>query len=375
MVRGRLSDGKTARITPVEVTLEDEGLRLTPLAQGDLFAEPELWPYAVVRLVDHGGGELRLGRTDAPDMRLVVPDALRGDLAARAPKVLTRAKASARVWGLVTAAVAGSLVAAAAIFMGIPLAAGPLAQATPPGWEEPLGDFAADTLRDTFPRCEGPNADAAEGAIAPLAQALAKAGGVEQPLDIAFVAHDTPNALALPAGRIKITSGLLEALDAPDQLAAVLAHEIGHVRARDGLIGLYRRAGMALALELVTGGAGLGQALFRAFGDLADLGHTRVQEERADDAGRDMMAKAGYDPAALARAFNRMRAWAEADAKTREGPDFELPEWLSTHPDLEGRIARAGQAPRPDAPAPLSAADWAMVRAACGFPDLTEQAP
>lgn len=254
-MRGRLSDGRTARLIDVEIALHDEGLRLSLIDMSPMDGEAlVVWPYAQIRLIDTVGADLRLGRRDDPDVRLVAPRELREALSQRAPGVLTRRGQSRRAAVLIGLGVVASMALIAAVFLGIPWAARPLAHATPAAVEKQLGAFAARQLGSAMPLCEGPNAQAALAALAPLTQRLERAAGVAQPITYAFVAEDAPNALALPGGQVWITHGLLEALNQPDQLAAVLAHEIGHVHARDALEGFYRRIGLGAALEIMTGG-------------------------------------------------------------------------------------------------------------------------
>jgi len=122
------------------------------------------------------------------------------------------------------------------------------------------------------------------------------------PYEFVVINNDTPNAWALPGGKIAINRGLLVELEDESQLAAVLGHEIVHAAARHSatqmtqatLIGLGSQlAGVAAQNtrygELVNLGTQVGGALVQAK-------YGRGQELEADQYGMKYMSKAGYDP-------------------------------------------------------------------------------
>jgi predicted Zn-dependent protease len=144
------------------------------------------------------------------------------------------------------------------------------------------------------------------------------------------------NAFALPGGKIGVNTGMLEVATDQDQLAAVVAHEVSHVVAQHGAERMSQQfatqAGLDLARvlagapspskNLVLGVLGLGAQ----YGIL--MPYSRTQESEADLYGLDLMAKAGFDPAASARLWRNM-------ARSGGGAP---PEFLSTHPSHETRI-------------------------------------
>jgi beta-barrel assembly-enhancing protease len=360
---GRLSDGKSARVVAVAIDIVEDGLRLTPApATG---REPEVWPFAQIRLVEIVGTDLRLGRLDDPDARLLAPEALRGPLSELAPLVLSKRKASRRTAVAVGAGIAATLALTAGVFIGIPLAAGPLAQMTPMETEAQLGKVAVAQLSPFMPPCAGGASIAAEATLTPVLRRLEREAGLSGPVTLRFVDVEEPNALALPGAQVWVTRGLLESAKAPDEIVAVLAHELAHVRNRDGLTAFYRRFGAALVLDVITGGSGIGQQVILLSGDLAELGHTRGQERRADAEALDTMQRAGYDPAALSRAFERIEADVEKKREAKGG-GFKLPGWLSTHPDTEVRRRAAEARANPSAPQPMDESSWAVLKNACG---------
>ena len=159
------------------------------------------------------------------------------------------------------------------------------------------------------------------------------------PYRFVVVNDSSPNAFALPGGKIAITRGLLVNLDNEAQLAAVLGHEVGHVNARDSVQGMQRGLLLDLSLGLLSGATD--QMAYGSFarkaGSLAagllDKSYSRDQEREADKLGIDYMVKAGYDPVGAVQLQEFFYL------KMENGAD---PQWLSglfrTHPFSKERL-------------------------------------
>jgi predicted Zn-dependent protease len=143
---------------------------------------------------------------------------------------------------------------------------------------------------------------------------------------------DTPNAFALPGGKIGVHTGLFKVAKNDAQLAAVLGHEIGHVLSRHSA----ERVSQGLVAQVGTTavGASYGDAAANLFAQAATLGvilpYSRTQESEADDIGLTLMARAGYDPRQAIPLWENFK---------KEGGS-RPPEFLSTHPAPETRIQR-----------------------------------
>lgn len=139
------------------------------------------------------------------------------------------------------------------------------------------------------------------------------------------------NAFALPGGKVFITRGMLEQLDSEAELAAVLAHEIGHVTSEH--IGeQMTRQGLFEIGGQVVGAATesqLAQALFTVGGGLYNLHFSREQELEADRDGLRYMVNLGYDPQGMVRVLQVLEEGAQGGF---------MPEFLSTHPDPGNRL-------------------------------------
>ncbi|MGI9501243.1 MAG: M48 family metallopeptidase [Geminicoccaceae bacterium] len=144
---------------------------------------------------------------------------------------------------------------------------------------------------------------------------------------------DSPNAFALPGGKVGVNSGLFKVAKNDDQLAAVIGHEVAHAIARHGAErmsqGQLAQAGGA-AVAVATGS----QTYVSAYAVLAQYGfalpNSRTQESEADHIGLLYMAEAGYDPRAAVDLWRNMEA---------AGAGGQM-EWLSTHPSPGNRINR-----------------------------------
>ena len=147
------------------------------------------------------------------------------------------------------------------------------------------------------------------------------------------------NAFALPGGKVAVYTGMLPVTRDENGLAAVLAHEIGHVIARHGGERVSQQMLVNVGLETTMAALSRGNpATVQAVASLLGAGATvgvllpwsRAQESEADHLGLILMAKAGYDPHAARDLWVRMAAASKGSGRP--------PEFLSTHPSEPTRI-------------------------------------
>lgn len=154
--------------------------------------------------------------------------------------------------------------------------------------------------------------------------------------EVTLFESDEVNAFALPGGKIGVYTGILKVANNQDRLAAVIGHEIAHVLAHHA----NERASAAtlanigvVAIGLATNRNQNSQLAIAALGLGVQYGiimpYSRTHETEADLLGLDIMAKAGYDPREAPKLWQAMKA----DKKE------SIPEWLSTHPSDDNRIA------------------------------------
>ncbi|MDD2309037.1 MAG: M48 family metalloprotease [Desulfuromonadaceae bacterium] len=156
-----------------------------------------------------------------------------------------------------------------------------------------------------------------------------------------FAVLDSPvqNAFAVPGGVIFISRALVSILDDEAELAAVLAHEIGHVSAKHALKST-QRAQFFQGVGTITAASvkgDKGKQFAAAIGDmqtvLFDKGLDKTMEFEADLAAMETTYRTGYDPSAMIRVLEKLQKL-EVSSTDKKGS------WFSTHPPLSERIAR-----------------------------------
>lgn len=351
MIAARYADGRAATTHDVQIELGATNL----IVHGG--PAPAIWNYAAMARGDDGNGQITLKRVPDNGERLFISWE---DAAAlqHAPHLFTpRAHGVERpvvVWSLTAVA-----VSLAAIFLiGVPLFAGPIADALPQGYRDRVSQIAWGQVDTMGAYCDG--GYEGEAALDDLAYRIAEASNVPQRdyINVNLLNSPIPNAFALPDNSIVITSGLIALAEHPDELAGVLAHEIAHVERNHVLKNIIGNVGAGIFFDIIFGGAGIGQVIAIASVNLAGLRYSRGFEEEADARALDYLDAANIDPGGIARIFERLQRFYEAEAGG-------LPALLSTHPDSADRGARAQARAQPSRPPALDAVQWALVRSAC----------
>jgi len=349
-------DGQTPVSQRVSITVGDQTLELTHAETGVTHS----WPLDALRsLPDQAASNtLVVARGDDHTGRLVIRDieAARAILNA-APDLppLRGPRGGWRRVGIMGMAAIGAL--AGIIFGLIPIMADQGARFIPPEAEAALGQTIYTQIHgagDTLECIATPGLEALEK----MQRRLMAGTDLPYPLNIRVVLDPAINAFALPGGHIILNSGLIDAAGTPDEVAAVLAHEIGHVDNRDGTRAVLRSVGsfglVGLAMGDVFGGsiiAGLGRGVL-------DSSYSRAAEERADAYAVTMLQGAGVYAGALASFFERLQA---------SGQDMDLGvfQHLSSHPDTLARITAARAADTGAGQPILSPASWAALQGVC----------
>jgi Zn-dependent protease with chaperone function len=217
----------------------------------------------------------------------------------------------------------GLLAIVFAVYFVLGYLADLIAERLPPRFETAIGAaIHSEIARDDVP-----------GASAKLQKILdslaASAEGLPH-LAYKVSVHDQAavNAVALPGGRIVVFSGLLAELKSENEVATVLAHELGHFAHRDHLHGL----GRGLVLLAITASLGLS-------GDLPgfvapsvqtfNLKYTRDRESAADLYAADLVARTYGHAGGVVEAFGVL---------ARQERGHQGPELMATHPDILWRM-------------------------------------
>jgi predicted Zn-dependent protease len=155
------------------------------------------------------------------------------------------------------------------------------------------------------------------------------------PWEVHVISVDEANAWCMPGGKMAIYTGLIQKLNlTDDEIAAVMGHEIAHALREHARERISRQMGTQMAVGIagaLFGIGQLGQGLGNMVADVTlNLPNSRLHETEADRIGVELAARAGYDPRAAIRLWEKM-------AKGSNGG--QPPKWLSTHPSHEDRLA------------------------------------
>lgn len=325
----RYFDGLSAESRPATAWADTNGVWI------EREGEPaRCWPFEEIVLMRGGRHEaVQLERRSTP-VEVLVVDAtgFLDELRASMPRGVKLSGGGPGLPGLQTLlmiAAVGALVLFSLYRFGIPMLAEVAADHVPPEWERQYGE---NVMRSLVPEAERVTAPEIVGPVRTAYRSLAKGAGLEDLPEHAIVWRQAmPNAFAAPGGSVVLTTGLLAILEDPDQMAAVIAHELGHVGHRHVIRSALRELSLGLLLGLVAGDQSVLSHGLRTAGELGGLSYSRDQEREADEVGLRLLEAHGVSGTALVGALERLKA-----ASGSPG----LPGFLSTHPAPEDRIRR-----------------------------------
>jgi Zn-dependent protease with chaperone function len=350
----------------VRLSTAPKGLSIT-LAEGPAL----IWPYRSIRL-DEGDRPdslpLNLHREEmgaATGERIEIKDqtfaaallplcpALRGDA------VLRRKSRNKIIFWSGAAVLSLGLM----IFKGLPILADKLAPLVPWSTEEKLGaavegQVLAQLGGGEKPKfCAGDTPGPATDALAKLVDRLATEANLPGKPIVRILDAKIPNAFALPGGRLVLLSPLVKSAKSVDEVAGVLAHEMGHMANRDSMRSLIHAGGLSFLVGTLLGdftGAG---ALVIASRTLLGNRYSRQNENEADAFAVRVMNAAGGDVTKMGDFLKRVAS-----------SSLERPlELLLSHPVTEDRVKalQAGAVVRPNREPLLSAQEWQILQNAC----------
>ena len=173
---------------------------------------------------------------------------------------------------------------------------------------------------------------------------VAQSAGLAGQCRFTLVNSDVVNAFAVPGCYIYVTRGLVSIVNSEDELASVLAHEVGHIAAnhsdRQQRRSVLRNLGV-IAVSVLTGSENLSSIASAAAGYFT-LRYSRKHEYEADDLGLKYLRGAGYDPYAAVDMLTALGRHTDFLTKTRGRDEARsIPEWALTHPLTQNRLDRA----------------------------------
>ncbi len=243
---------------------------------------------------------------------------------------LTRAESSWKFVGF--AAIATVAVLIGIYRYGLPAMASAAASVTPASISKLIDAGALDTV-DRVLFSESSLEEDRKAELTTLFGKLVKTSGESSPpLRLLFRngGRIGANAIALPGGTIILTDQLVALAEKDDEIAGVLAHEIGHVSGRHSLKQIYRVLGIGFMVTIIGGDSGqIVEDVIAQAVAIESLSYSRKFESEADRHSVSVMLEADRDPYAFVDLLDRVVGAATKDAKETATDDTG---WLSTHP-------------------------------------------
>ena len=190
--------------------------------------------------------------------------------------------------------------------------------------EEELGDEMMEKAGFDF--VNAPEVDSMLSII--TSRLTTKVGLTDYNYKIQIIDEDQVNAVTLPGGNILIFSGMIDFAESPEEIAAVIAHEIGHVEKRHIATRLVKEFTIEVLYAILSGGDGtlIGEVAKTAMSTVFD----RRQEREADEYAMDLLVKSSISPKVVAVLFRRM---------SRENDSFlDDLVFISSHPHNNSRV-------------------------------------
>lgn len=332
--QGVFLDGDRATPRDIVFTYDD--------AQRALVWGGHVWPYGDIRRIrdQAGADQMVLRLVGDPTQRLILTTPedhmLIRSRARRIDKYVSHVKRSRLVAWAFAAVASVALI----IFVLVPVMADQLAEYLPPEGEKALGDATFEQIRTALDEtgfgglqtCDNPDGLAA---LQKIETRLTDEMDLVTPLTVHVLDHPMVNAFALPGGYVVFFRGLIEEAGRPEEVAAVFAHEIGHVEARDPTRIALRSAGSIGVLGLLFGDFAGGALVLFLAEQIIRADYTREAEAAADTFAYDALLASNLPPSAIATFFERL---------TVDGSDAGILEHLQSHPSLGDRIQAARDA-------------------------------
>ncbi len=343
-------DGTSSRRRTVALVFGDR------LGISEQTATLATWSYGDIRRADAPPGLLRVSCRGAPSLaRLEVrSEGTAAQLVARCPN-LDETAPGRGVWAIVGWSLAATASIVLMVLFGVPLAADRLAPLIPPSFERRLGDVAEGQIKSVFDgkTCDSP---AGQAAFAKLMNTLRGAAGLDLSDGSTVLSSSVSNAFALPGGKAFLFKGLLDKANDADEIAGVMAHELGHLKHLDNTRQLISTSGTSFLIGLLFGDVTGSSVLIFAGRTIVNASYSREAEYAADTFSIDVMHRLGRSPKKMGELLFRVTG--------KEG-DTGI-SILANHPFTEDRLARMTKEDRkPTGPPLLSPEEWTALKAIC----------
>jgi beta-barrel assembly-enhancing protease len=364
---GRFSEARSAASRDVQVHF-DRGAVV--IERGDVGAALR-WPLDQIETAEpitaSSGDVLVQEPARAGGTLFVVGAEFASELARRAPHLT----AGARRWqGLRPFVYVTAVIAAIAglVYVTDFSPARSIARLLPHGTRVALGREVVRQSTGGRAVCEEP---AGKSALAVLAKRLSDASGGKTAFKVTVADVDVINAFAAPGEQIVILRKLLETADSADEVAGVLAHEMGHGLELHPESGIVRAVGLIAITEFIFGGNGGTIGNIGLY--LTQLGYSRQAEREADARAVGILKSAQISNRGIIDFFKRMSKM-EGVVKDAAGKAAgSALDMLRTHPSTAERLAMFEAQPAYATTPALSDEEWRALKGICGHRGSTQE--
>ncbi len=349
-------DGRSPIKHLVSISFARDALTIYPADGG----EPIICPYGLTRRIEPftPREHLALRPNDVSGARLVITDpALIAQFQAHAPEIfappfLNRSRI------LRWSAIGATMLAAVLVFtVVIPAATGLFAFLVPDTMKRSVGASTVKQVFEPLGLCTAPKGQAI---LDTLTGDLASRIGLDAELNIHVAKVPIVNAFALPGRHLVLTRKLLEKAESSAELAAVIAHELGHAKLGHPTEAYFRRGLVSAVTDALFGGGFVAGGMESVAALAITFGYSREDETAADIIAINALNDAEITAQGMVDFFSR-----SSESESGLGNVLNKLDWLSTHPSDGERRKRAAelgtgrnQALSPDA--------WRALKEICG---------
>lgn len=349
----RFFDGKQLQPVIVQVEVTAYGITIVPSDNEN----PVHWTASQLQLMEPAfeNRPAVVGVKSMMGARLIITDDdLYQHILAIIPKSHIKHSGVQHPWRKISILVLFTILLILGLLWFIPIIAPTLARMIPSSWDDSLGQYLIKDISEHHEECIDPQG---VKALQTLTNKLTQSLKLENPIDIKVIqmGKENINAFAVPGNHIVIFSSLLDFADTPDEVAGVLAHEIGHAIEHHPTQGLIRKVG----IDLILAGA---------FGSSVDyasvfihLKYSRNDEQQADDIAIKLLNESNIDTKGFVKFFEKLSQ--EHNILTEHE---EILQYFSDHPGLLERIQHIQSKSKDAKYEPsLSAQDWQTLKGIC----------
>ncbi|RDC64510.1 M48 family metallopeptidase [Adhaeribacter pallidiroseus] len=328
---GTYDDGKSALPYPAQVNLEPGQLRITYQIPNQSVPVTVYWQpsriqsdsHLEITLLAYGNHPTQKLEISDPNFKNYLEKQYPPAVAVTPVKILSASKIPKWFW-LSGAAIVASVIG---FYMwGLSLLADKAAWMIPQSTDEYVGNQLYQQVV---------NASTSEPELTGYVQGFLRQIKIQSTykLQVSVIRDKNRNAFALPGGYLVVHDSILEKMQQPEELAALLGHESGHVQNRHTTRALFRSLGSYLFISYLFGDIlGISTILVENADALKSLKYSRHLEEEADTFGFKVLQQNRINPQGMILLFQRLQQAEKTVDK------FQTEEFLSTHPPLKSRM-------------------------------------